>query len=142
MSRINLPEIVEKVRRAGDKSLKEVADNIRRRMSETGKPVTYPIQWDSEKQRKAYFASDGFGHGIPYKRQGHYEKGWVVNAMPNGYELSNAHPAGAIGGMPDSGWQSKIHKGRWNYLPKVFAEEVVTLIPSLLENLRVEFGNG
>jgi len=43
MSRINLPEIVEKVRRAGDKSLKEVADNIRRRMSETGKPVTYPI---------------------------------------------------------------------------------------------------
>lgn len=32
-------------------------------------PVKYPIQWTSEKQRRAFFATDGFGHGIPYKRR-------------------------------------------------------------------------
>ncbi len=30
--------------------------------------VSYPIQWKSAKQRKAYFATRGFGHGIPYQR--------------------------------------------------------------------------
>jgi len=33
-------------------------------------PVKYPIEWTSEKQRKAFFATDGFGGGIPYKRKG------------------------------------------------------------------------
>jgi hypothetical protein len=32
--------------------------------------VKYPIQWASEKQRRAFFATDGFGGGIPYKRTG------------------------------------------------------------------------
>ena len=131
-------DIISKVNRAGKKTLREVVDNIQRRMSEEGKPVTYPIKWDSDKQRRAYFASNGFGHGIPYQRQGHYERGWVVSAMPNGYKLSNAHPAGAIGGTM-SGWQSRIHKGRWNNLPKVVGQELKKLIPSILENLRVEF---
>jgi hypothetical protein len=32
--------------------------------------VKYPIQWTSEKQRRAYFATNGFGAGIPYRRTG------------------------------------------------------------------------
>lgn len=32
--------------------------------------VKRPIQWTSEKQRRAYFATNGFGAGIPYKRTG------------------------------------------------------------------------
>jgi hypothetical protein len=31
-------------------------------------PVRYPFQWSSDKQRRAYFATNGFGHGIPYNR--------------------------------------------------------------------------
>lgn len=31
-------------------------------------PVRYPIQWTSEKQRRAFFATDGFGRGIPTRR--------------------------------------------------------------------------
>lgn len=34
-----------------------------------GKPH-YPIRWKSEKQRRAFFASDGFGGGIPSTRTG------------------------------------------------------------------------
>ena len=33
-------------------------------------PVHYPIRWTSERQRRAFFASDGFGRGIPTKRTG------------------------------------------------------------------------
>lgn len=32
-------------------------------------PAKKPIQWTSEKQRRAFFATDGFGHGIPYRRR-------------------------------------------------------------------------
>ena len=31
--------------------------------------VARPIAWTSEKQRRAYFATNGFGAGIPYKRK-------------------------------------------------------------------------
>lgn len=41
-------------------------------------PSDYPIEWTSDKQRKAYFASNGFGRGIPYKRTGNLAKSWVV----------------------------------------------------------------
>ncbi|RPI91530.1 MAG: hypothetical protein EHM39_14475 [Chloroflexi bacterium] len=42
--------------------------------------VHYPIQWTSEKQRLAFFASDGFGHGIPYQRKDQLQKEWQVRA--------------------------------------------------------------
>lgn len=44
-------------------------------------PVKYPIMWTSEKQRRAYFASNGFGRGIPYRRTHKLARAWdmVVN---------------------------------------------------------------
>lgn len=39
----------------------------------------YPIQWKSAKQRKAYFASNGFGKGIPYKRDHALARGWKTS---------------------------------------------------------------
>lgn len=41
-------------------------------------PVKYPIRWTSAKQRRAFFATDGFGHGIPYKRTGALVRSWHV----------------------------------------------------------------
>ena len=35
------------------------------------------VNWDSEKQKRAFFATDGFGGGIPHERQG---------AFPNSFE--------------------------------------------------------
>lgn len=39
-------------------------------------PVRYPIEWQSERQRRAFFATDGFGSGIPYQRTGRLYAGW------------------------------------------------------------------
>jgi hypothetical protein len=39
-------------------------------------PVHHPIRWKSERQRRAYFATDGFGQGIPYQRTGALNQAW------------------------------------------------------------------
>jgi hypothetical protein len=41
-------------------------------------PVKYPIEWETDKQRKAFFASDRFGGGIPTKRSDQLKDSWVV----------------------------------------------------------------
>jgi hypothetical protein len=38
-----------------------------------------PYEWQSERQRKAYFATNGFGGGIPYRRTDKLKFGWQVN---------------------------------------------------------------
>lgn len=38
----------------------------------------YPIRWKSERQRRAFFATDGFGKGIPYQRTGGLQRSWRV----------------------------------------------------------------
>lgn len=43
-------------------------------------PVKKPIQWTSERQRKAYFATNGFGRGIPTGRSGRMAKRWQVKS--------------------------------------------------------------
>lgn len=52
-------------------------------------PVKYPIQWASERQRRAFFASNGFGRGIPTRRTGALVNAWEVNfvSVGNTYEL-------------------------------------------------------
>jgi len=39
-------------------------------------PSDYPINWTSDDQRKAYFATNGFRAGIPYRRTGRLAKAW------------------------------------------------------------------
>jgi hypothetical protein len=47
---------------------------------EPGSPK-YPIRWPSERQRRAFFATDGFGRGIPTKRSHALSQAWqaIVN---------------------------------------------------------------
>lgn len=46
-----------------------------------------PYQWQSERQRKAYFATDGFGGGIPSKRTNKLKDGWQMRMTSNGYKM-------------------------------------------------------
>ncbi len=51
--------------------------------------VHYPIRWASLRQKRAYFATDGFGHGIPYQRTGELARSWHI-------EFSSLDNGGAI----------------------------------------------
>ena len=41
-------------------------------------PPRYPIRWKSRRQQRAYFATNGFGKGIPYQRTGGLNEAWNV----------------------------------------------------------------
>jgi hypothetical protein len=64
-------------------------------------PVVYAnegkLRWKSERQRKAFFASDGFGSGIPYVRTGGLSAAWEVDITGTGVDLDvhviNDNPA-------------------------------------------------
>ena len=62
-----------------------------------GKPI-YPLRWTSAKQRRAFFATKGFGGGIPSKRSGAIVGAWqaepdpVFSAIEGRIVLSNPHP--------------------------------------------------
>jgi len=47
-----------------------------------------PYKWQSEKQRRAYFATDGFGGGILYRRTGKMAESWQKRATNDGYRMS------------------------------------------------------
>lgn len=152
-----LPEFLNKLIGVSADAIKDAfkvtAENITEDMREPGSPITYPVQWDSEKQRKAFFATDGFGNGIPYVRKGDYEKGWTKSELSNGWEISNKHPAGAIGGTIKNApslfaaqgaslttWQSRIHRGRWKSFLQTASEHISKMPKHLAAILKQEAG--
>lgn len=71
-------------------------DLIRELSAEPGRPK-YPIRWKSERQRRAYFATRGFGHGIPYVRTHKLSQGWRVvlddiTASTGVFRIENSAP--------------------------------------------------
>lgn len=102
-----------------DRRVYDAMDNARMELSIPALPPTYPIKWDTEKQRRAFFATDGFGRGIPTPRTGAYTQGFRVQKVElRAYRLVNATGyAGHVGGRARGQDQSTIHAGRW---PKIF----------------------
>jgi len=68
-------EIVDRVGRDVYEDYKPV---ILDKLTEVPGPVKRPIQWTSEKQRRAFFATKGFGGGIPTVRTGAIPQAWDV----------------------------------------------------------------
>ena len=149
----NIREVIRDLQRffykrvpaAGLWALESAAKRVQKRMQEPGKPSTSPVSWDSIRQQRAYFASNGFGGGIPYRRRGIYERGWQIRRSPNGTDHSNrTRGARFIGGLP-SGQdlspgkkQSSIHKGRYRLLRPTVDEEIKKLHQDVIDRLRIE----
>lgn len=80
----------------------------------------YPLRWKSERQRRAFFATNGFGGGIPYARTGKLEAGWDARFTFSGdggsFVVENDTPyARYVVGYD----QQPFHEGRWVYAPSV-----------------------
>lgn len=101
---------------------------IRSDLRRPGAPVTYPVRWDSEKQRRAFFATDGFGRGIPTVRTGAYNAGYMIVRTDRGYRLENRLAyAKYVGGSAYGTQQSRIHGGRWKLMRDIVDEHIETL---------------
>lgn len=117
----------------------ETASRVKDRLTPEGKPVRYPIQWDSERQKRAFFATNGFGAGIPYGRTHAMRTGIETERVPLGTNLRIPHPGGAVYGLP-SGWQSRIHRSRWPHLLTVLFEELAKIPAELSNRFQVRSG--
>ncbi len=111
----NLSDEIPKVSRL---AMYRASQRIQQRMKKVGAKPSYPINWASNKQRMAFFASNGFGGGIPYRRTGKYPSGWkVVQKGSTGYTVTNDYEATQyIAGNAYGQNQSSIHAGRWPVL--------------------------
>lgn len=133
--------------------LLEVAKDILQRMQVPGQKPTYPIQWASDLQRVAFYASDGFtlppgisrpkgykNKNIPRQRTNEYINGWAIDKYSEtGYMVYNPSPqATFISGDINGQGQAKVNQGRW----RLFATQVryaVNRLPQLLRAAVQEF---
>ena len=149
-----LSSIVEKYQRTAGDEIADLMLDLQNEMKEEGKPVTYPIQWDSERQRRYVISKLRAEGNLPYKRTGKYQRGWRITRLANGYQLSNKHPAGAIGGtlrgtasgqalggMSLTSWQSKIHRGRWKPILPTLLQKLADLPKRVVDRLKVSLND-
>lgn len=82
------------VREIGDEITREITSDFLDELQATPPKVKYPIQWTSEKQKRAFFATKGFGRGIPTQRTGKLQSSWrIIGKMVNGkYVLAVTNP--------------------------------------------------
>lgn len=109
-------------------------------LQQPGQPIKYPVQWDSEKQRRAYFATNGFGHGIPYERTGAYNAGWRVKQtgykLAREFTLSNTVKyARWVGGGDMGKEQSRIHRGRWDVAAVVVKRHAEAMLVNVKQSV-------
>lgn len=131
----NLAADIPKVGRLG---IYRTAQRIIKHMKQSGAPSTSPVQWDSLLQMVAYFASNGFGRGIPTVRTGEYQDGWVARPMDTGYAIENmTEGAKFIGGDEYGFSQSKIHQGRYPIFANVALEEIYELPADVVDQLKL-----
>lgn len=55
-----------------------VQREVDRTVGRTPGPVKRPFEFATDRSRRAYFATNGFGKGLPYRRTGQLEASWIV----------------------------------------------------------------
>ena len=119
----NLDTAVQAMEDAGfgvlDHAIREITDGIQQDMMVEGMDVFHPIRWDSERQRKAYFATNGFGAGIPYVRTGGEAGAWISagytqERMTSWSAYTQSDVSIYIRGDKQGKHQSHIHSITWS----------------------------
>lgn len=67
-----------KMKTAYRRAVGRLRGRILSRLKVTTPKPSYPLRWTSEKQRRAFFATGGFGNGIPYQRTGKLQDSYDV----------------------------------------------------------------
>jgi hypothetical protein len=100
-----------------------IAIDMQKAMQQPGTSPTHPIKWDSERQRRAFFATNGFGGGIPHVRDGSYENSFKIEPLPDGVKFfSNTKALPFVGGNAFGLVRSGIHAGRWQLFQPVLQD--------------------
>lgn len=111
--------------------------HARTRLRQPGRKPAHPLQWVNPKQRKAFFASDGFGGGIPHVRRGS-EKAWQLTKIENGWMLINS-TSGAkwIWGDAYGQDQSKLLVDSWPLSRNIVEDEIGNLPEAIADQIMI-----
>jgi len=74
-------------------------------------PQDYPRLWSSEQERFAFFATDGFGGGIPHRRTHELVKAWLATKTGGGLNITVKIKNNNVAAIPVYGSLSKSNRG-------------------------------
>jgi hypothetical protein len=143
-----LKQMPDAFQRAALGVFKGAGDEIVRQLRVPGKArAGAKVHWDTPVQQRAYFATGGFGTGIPYRRTGRTVAAWRNEAIANGYLVSNVGRKAVFlygtasgtgtGRHVTSTGQSHIHVGFWPLFRPLVDKVVARLPEKILVALRV-----
>lgn len=126
----------------GRKRIYAAMVRIRRRLAAHVRRPTYPIDWDSDKQRRFVLALLRRQGNLPYRPTGRYEKNWQIVKQENGYSIENdtgfaKYLSGDFRGQS----QSHIHEGRRVLMVRAVEEEAQDL-PEQVDEAITYYGRG
>lgn len=135
--RKGLEDLAAETPKIGRQTIYDQLKEARAELSKPAKKITYPVNWDSQKQKIAFFASDGFGKGIPYMPTGASSAAWKIERKDNGWIIRNTFPAAKyLFGSATGDKQSNIHKGRRPIFRDVMDKNIAKIAPAVTANLR------
>lgn len=66
---------------AFNRNIGRLRARLKTALAEQPQKAKKPFIWKSERQRRAFFATNGFGGGIPYQRTNRLSSGWDVTLL-------------------------------------------------------------
>lgn len=134
--RQGLEDIAAEVPKIGRKRIYDMMLGVVRLLKIPGKKPTYPINWDSDRQRRFVLAMLRADDNLPYRRTDRLPGGWAIEREDNGYRLLNpADAAVYVFGNYEGARQSKIHEGRWSVFQEVVESAINELPPDIEEHI-------
>lgn len=127
------PRLLQTALKRREKPLKRMALRV---VAVDGKPVTYPVPWTTPLQRKAFFATDGFGRGIPTGRSGELLKSWDAafefGDTSGAFSVWNTaeHAPYVVGDL-----QQPMFAGRWVHAPSALDEFAPVVVNDVEQTL-------
>jgi hypothetical protein len=117
-------------------SVRQVDDEVVSKLRVEPPPPNYPYLWASAKQRRAFFATNGFGRGIPTRRTHEMANGWETNfaATPTGGDVSIENPVKGSEFVFGPYQQPGHAATGWKYAPDIVVEAEIRLTELLIED--------
>lgn len=142
-----VPDIAQE---AGERVFARYRDDYLRELSAYPDRVKYPIEWQSERQRRAFFATDGFGKGIPYRRTYTLQRAWQLrfDVISDGFTLSvinqTPYTPFVVGLLRPAAneWQQRFHRNTgWDKASATIDFWTNALADEFVKQFSVEFFN-
>lgn len=124
-----LAEQMQKTPKLLETALKRQAGKFKSRLlRELGiepPPPDYPLRWASEKQRRAFFATDGFGRGIGAERTHALSQGWKVDVQGSAFFGLDIYNTKDYARFVQGDDQQPFHIDTgWPYAPQIISDAI------------------